>query len=526
MRTARPGPLLALVLLAGCHHDHAHGQGTTGHDHKGGAEHGKKDEPEPESVTVWTDRHELFVEFPPPAPGKPVAFHAHVTRLAGFQAVTEGVFHVRFRTPTGVVEARADAVKRPGIFTPEIAAAPAAGSYALEMRYEHAGTTDVFDCGKVEVLDKPKPAEPEAGGAKITFLKEAQWKIPFGTASSGERPMAKEIELPATIEPAANDQLTIGAPTGGRFFHDPNIALAEGRRVKKGEVIGSIVPNVAGDDYSRLQLAADETRLAREQTQREIQRIEPLVQQNLLPERRLIELRNELETLTARQRAAQGRLGRVQSPGGTGGLPIKSSLDGVVSHVLVANGEPVESGAPLVRLGGTESRWIRARFVARPAGGIVEPSPTGVRLPNGERVDLVERGARLLSPLPVTDPVSRVATWIVEVTPRPAATPGSTKEGDTDLRPGTSVVLLVRVGAPRKVLAVPREAVVEINTRPFVFVQVDGEHFEKRAVKLGDVDGGFIEIATGLKDRERVVTLGGFDVHLASLIASVESHRH
>jgi multidrug efflux pump subunit AcrA (membrane-fusion protein) len=93
-------------------------------------------------------------------------------------------------------------------------------------------------------------------------------------------------------------------------------------------------------------------------------------------------------------------------------------------------------------------------------------------------------------------------------------------------RPGASVVLAVRFGAPQTLLAVPKEAVVEINTRPFVFVQVDGEHFEKRAVTLGRADGGFVHVVSGVAKGDRIVTRGGFDIHLASLMGTIESHRH
>ncbi|HEX6277511.1 MAG TPA: hypothetical protein VFZ53_30920, partial [Polyangiaceae bacterium] len=461
--------------------------------------------------------------FPAPRPGKSVSYHAHVTRLDGFAAVTEGTFKVRFKTAAGVAkEATQVGVKRPGIFAFE-SPAPPEGTYTLEMVYEHAGKFDTFDCGTVAVSDKP-PATEEAPGSTITFLKESQWKIPFATAWADEHPLASEMEVAASVEPAATDQLTVGAPTGGRFFHNPKLSLAEGLRIKKGDVLGTMAPTVAGDDYSRLQFAVEEARLARDQIEREIARVEPLVEQQLLPERRLAELRNELETQSARLGSAGARLGRVTAPGGEGGLPIKSSLEGLVAQVLVPNGEPVEAGAALVRIAGTDHLWIRARFVAKPASMFVDPKPASVRLPTGKRVPLDSAGARFLSSLPVVDPASRIATWLVDVTPsvgNPAAPPAY-----ADLRAGASVVLVVRFGVPRSLLAVPREAVVEINTRPYVFVQAAGEHFEKRAVTLGREDGPWVEVVAGVKKGERIVEKGGFDIHLASLMGTVESHRH
>jgi cobalt-zinc-cadmium efflux system membrane fusion protein len=82
------------------------------------------------------------------------------------------------------------------------------------------------------------------------------------------------------------------------------------------------------------------------------------------------------------------------------------------------------------------------------------------------------------------------------------------------------------LGEPERLLSVPRQAVTEINTRPYVFVQVDGEHFERRAVSLGRSDGPWVQVISGLGPGERVVTRGGYDIHLAALMGTVESHRH
>jgi cobalt-zinc-cadmium efflux system membrane fusion protein len=521
-----------LVLSAvACNRNHSHGQAgghahgdDHGHDHGDAHGHGadgkhaEEEEAEPLAITRWTERSELFVEFPPPAPSKPVSYHAHVTRLSDFQAVTEGRFTVRYKQDGKVAaEASIDKVLRAGIFKPE-GPAPAAGRYAVEMTYEHGGQTDVFDCGLIEVTDKPKPESEEADAGEISFLKETQWKIPFATAWATSRDLRRAVDLPTIVETAGSDQMTLGAPTSGRFFHDEKEALAAGRRVKKGEVLGSIVPNVEGEDFTRLEASADEASLAKKQTEAEIARISPLVEQGLLPERRLIELRNELSVQDARVAAARRRVGRVIAPGGAGGLPIRATMDGLLREVLVPNGEPVQAGAVLVRMAGTDHLWLRARFVARPTGELTNAEPVGVRLADGKRVDLLGR-ASFLSGEPIVDPATRLATWLVDVVPGAAG-------ADAELRPGASVVLSVRAGAPRKVLAVPRTAIVEISTRPFVFVQAGGESFVKRRVELGMTDGVFTEITAGVADGERVVTAGGFDVHIASLSGTVESHRH
>jgi multidrug efflux pump subunit AcrA (membrane-fusion protein) len=78
--------------------------------------------------------------------------------------------------------------------------------------------------------------------------------------------------------------------------------------------------------------------------------------------------------------------------------------------------------------------------------------------------------------------------------------------------------------APRPV--VPAEAIVDDAGRPIVFVQREGETFERRAVTLGLRSGGLVQITDGVKAGDRVVTKGAYLVRLASLSTSVPAHGH
>jgi multidrug efflux pump subunit AcrA (membrane-fusion protein) len=84
--------------------------------------------------------------------------------------------------------------------------------------------------------------------------------------------------------------------------------------------------------------------------------------------------------------------------------------------------------------------------------------------------------------------------------------------------------LLMNATAPRPV--VPAAAVVDDAGRPIVFVQREGETFERRAVTLGARSGDLIQIVEGVKPGDRVVTKGAYLVRLASLSTSVPAHGH
>ena len=84
--------------------------------------------------------------------------------------------------------------------------------------------------------------------------------------------------------------------------------------------------------------------------------------------------------------------------------------------------------------------------------------------------------------------------------------------------------LLMETTQPRPV--VPAAAIVDDAGRPIVFVQREGETFERRAVTLGPRSGDVVQITEGLKPGERVVTKGAYLVRLASLSTSVPAHGH
>jgi multidrug efflux pump subunit AcrA (membrane-fusion protein) len=73
---------------------------------------------------------------------------------------------------------------------------------------------------------------------------------------------------------------------------------------------------------------------------------------------------------------------------------------------------------------------------------------------------------------------------------------------------------------------VPATAIVDDAGRPIVFVQREGETFERRAVTLGPRSGDVVQVTEGLEPGDRVVTRGAYLVRLASLSNSVPAHGH
>jgi multidrug efflux pump subunit AcrA (membrane-fusion protein) len=100
------------------------------------------------------------------------------------------------------------------------------------------------------------------------------------------------------------------------------------------------------------------------------------------------------------------------------------------------------------------------------------------------------------------------------------------QQPDPRLRVGATVRVAVPAGDATSAVAIPRGAVVQDEGRDVVYVQLGGESFDERSVRLGSYAGGWVAIQTGVEPGERVVTRGANLVRLAARGATEPSHGH
>ncbi len=73
----------------------------------------------------------------------------------------------------------------------------------------------------------------DAGAAGISFLKEQQWSLDFGTAVVAEQGLRESIRVPARIDPRPDGAADVVAPISGRLTTVANVAL--GASVQRGQ---------------------------------------------------------------------------------------------------------------------------------------------------------------------------------------------------------------------------------------------------------------------------------------------------
>jgi multidrug efflux pump subunit AcrA (membrane-fusion protein) len=75
-------------------------------------------------------------------------------------------------------------------------------------------------------------------------------------------------------------------------------------------------------------------------------------------------------------------------------------------------------------------------------------------------------------------------------------------------------------------VAVPETALIDDGGQTIAFVMADGEHFDRRIVRTGIRDAGFVHVASGIAEGERVVTRGAYLVRLAASRPTEAGHGH
>ena len=478
-------------------------------------------------VTHWTDKTELFMEYPPLVAGQTALYAVHLTRLGDFSAMTAGRPRIEFTPSTGGEPTilQGNAPSRPGVFRVE-AASPPAGRYTWALIVEAPDLSDRHDLGAVTVFADEAAAiadaeqHAEEDPTAITYLKEPQWANGFATSVVQEMELRRAIRVPAVIEPLTGGEAVVAAPAGGRFMSGTLPAV--GTRVAAGQELGRMQPRLAesGTDRATLAAAVAEAEAGVEGARTELARSERLLAERAVPGRRVEDARRAVTVAEARLTAAQARLAQrdeaLRTGGGAAGgnaFVLRAPIAGVVADVSAALGASYDEGAPLFRIVRTDRVELQAQVPASEAPIGTAIDEIALEIPG--RPDPLVVDADHLHYAGIIDPKTRALPVQFDVDNR----------GGQLLIGQTATAILY--GARRdRMPTVPKEAVLMEAGRPYVFVQTGGESFSRRYIEIATRDGALVGVRSGIKPGERVVTRGAYDVQLASAAGGVPAEGH
>lgn len=468
--------------------------------------------------TEYGEASELFVEFPALVAGQGSRLAAHVTHLADYSPVREGVMNVRL-TQDGTTRARfrVDAPARAGIFTPVVTPRDP-GTYRMSVSVDAPDLEATFDLGEVRVVAEPGQAEGRTTDAEgqISYLKEQQWQGGFGTHVVRERSLKASVYATAQLRPPGDRTARVRAPAQGLFSAYGERFPVVGTEVEKGERLGTLRARLgSGVDLASLRLAVERARARARLANENLERLRGLLEDGAVAAYRVTEAENNAGVARAELEAARARLDQYQGGAEDAGVPLIAPISGRIVAVAVAPGEFVEPDQVLLQIAGGDKRWLEARIPEADADRLRQPTGAWFER-SGERTVLtVGDNARLVTVGGVIDPVSRTVPVIFEFE-------------ETDATPllGLGLDAQVYTGETVEALAVPCSAIIDDSGQPVVYVQTGGETFARRPVQLGLRGADYIAIEHGLEAGERVVDRGAYEVRLAAAAPAEAGHGH
>jgi membrane fusion protein, heavy metal efflux system len=477
---------------------------------------------DPLAVTRWTEKTELFAEYPPLVVGQTSRFAIHLTDLRTFRAVTTGQVEVQLQGGGAPETFRVDGPSRPGIFGVDVRPSRP-GNRVLVIALKSAGLTDehrvpdVIVHGDQQAARKAvESAPPEEDG--ISFLKEQQWTLDFGTSVAEERILRESIRVPAAIVARPGGSAEVVAPVDGRLMQV--VSLGPGSPVKQGQELARLLPppSVPGE-LPQLEQAQAEATAAVELATRDRERAERLVSAGAAPQKRLDEARAVEAQATARLRAATAQIAQSNAArtgtgggGGAGLFVLRAPISGVLASRQATTGANVTAGSTLFQVADISQVHV--------VGRIPEAAATQASRTTGAEIDVPGR-----EPIPIQGRATMLGAVLDEET-RTLPIIFAFDNRTLQLPLGQSVFLRLLMEETAPKVVIPVSSVVDDTGRPIVFVQTSGESFERRPVTLGAREGDVVQVLEGVKRGDRIVSKGAHLVRLASLSTQAPAHGH
>lgn len=473
-------------------------------------EHGHAHAEESPSLayTLYSERTELFVEFKPLVVGQPTTFAAHFTQLgANFTAVDEGSVTLSLIVDEKGVRQTRDEPASPGIF--RLALKPvAAGTGSLIFDIKTSRYTDRIVIDSVTVFPDRTSAEnsplrqsPDGG---ISFSKEQAWRIEFANKEIKPQTFHEVIKVSGELSARPSDEQVVSARSNGvvRWNH----LAVPGASVKQGQQLFVLASGNVTE--ANTESAYREAKANFEKAEADLQRVEPLLDDRIISQKDYLQIKNQYD----QARIQFEILSRNHT---TEGQAVRSPMAGFIKQISVRSGEYVQAGQPLAVITNDLSLQLTAEVPARFASQLPFIAEADFKsLRNDSAYNTKQLSGRVVSyGKALTDNASLLPIYF-------------SLTNDGTLIPGESVVVYLKSSPIQNAFVIPQNALIEEQGSYYVYVQMTGESFEKREVKLGAEDGTSVQITAGLKPGERVVTKGAYMIKLASQSGSVPAHGH
>jgi cobalt-zinc-cadmium efflux system membrane fusion protein len=363
-------------------------------------------------------------------------------------------------------------------------------------------------------VPQEKPKEPEhETGKLIEMMPEAQEHAGMHVDLVQLRQLTDHLAVTGTVQPVDSRVGHIRPIASGRISE---VLVQVGDRVDRETALASFDNIEAGDVVVQYRSARAE--LQRLKTQLSVSTLQ------LDRTRRLVEIgaasSKELElaegeakgieaNIEAQESVVSGLLAKLARFGidpdasnASSRTTIRSPFSGVVTKVNASPGEVVNAEAELFQIADTTQLWIQAEVYEKDLN----------------RIQLGQTAAITVDTYPDEKFFGKVAYIGDILDPQTRTVKVRCEVGNAARKLKLDMFATVNLPTKlnREALAVPTEAVQQVEGKNVVFVQKEATKFEPRTVTAGDAVQGMIEILSGLEKGESIVTRGAF--HLKAIV--------
>ena len=316
--------------------------------------------------------------------------------------------------------------------------------------------------------DGEEPAAGEEEG------EDKDKKAPVPVEVAAIEPGSVSAYISSTANLVAEFEVKVLAEVGGRVL---TLHAEEGDRVRKGQILATLVPDDEQINVKKAQLKESNARLAYE-------RAKDLVAKELISQEEYDKL--EIEYRIAEQEMAEAEWALAKTS-------IRAPFSGQLTQRMTQVGQHVQIGDELFQVTDFDTLITRIYLPERDVLGLTAGREVRIRLNAAQEVAF---GGRIRQISPIVDTATGTIKITVEADEHPA-----------DVRPGSFITVDIVRETRSDALLVPREAVLRELQKAHVFVASDSVA-EKRAVTLGLEEGDFVEALAGVEAGESVIVAG------------------
>lgn len=354
----------------------------------------------------------------------------------------------------------------------------------------------------------------DASNQRITLTIAARNAIDIETNAVASGMVPRSMTCPATITLPWNQHAVISSPLAGRIVSLP---IPSGTLISKGQMLAELECPELEQLHSDLRSAALEFQVA----QQLVASTQQAVISGAVPGARLLDSKTRVEQAKAAMTVLAAKWKSFDLPSEILAdtienpekqqrltLPIRSTIDGYVTHIDLAFGKYVSQNEHLFEIIDIRKVWLKI--------SVLESNLSKVKL--GQRISVWSLGAPI-NPFESTidcvdrflDPTTHEGSvWSTIDNP---STPTTFR-----LKPGMSVVAEVQINSGPAGMIVPCEAILRDAGETFVMVE---EELTKRVatyrrvhVTVGNNNGSLCEVTSGtLVPGDQVVIQGGYNLH-------------